>query len=97
MTRVVMRVVMILMRVSSGGGGGGGGGGEGCGGLELDDLDAANINPPPYIIIVITNIINIKATPPCDHHLRKTHLETPYFNSTKHFFANISIETISHF
>ena len=61
MTRVVMRVVMILMRVSSGGGGGGGGG-EGCGGLELDDLDAANINPPPYIIIVITNtdiIINI--------------------------------------
>ena len=44
------------MRVSSGGGGG-----EGCGGLELDDLDAANINPPPYIIIVITNtdIINI--------------------------------------
>ena len=48
MTRVVMRVVMILMRVSSGGGGGG----EGCGGLELDDLDAANINPPPYIIIV---------------------------------------------
>ena len=54
MTRVVMRVVMILMRVSSGvgGGGGGGGGGEGCGGLELDDLDAANINPPPYIIIV---------------------------------------------
>ena len=59
MTRVVMRVVMILMRVSSGGGGGGGGGGEGCGGLELDDLDAANINPPPYIIIVITDIINI--------------------------------------
>ena len=58
MTRVVMRVVMILMRVSSGGGGGG----ESCGGLELDDLDAANINPPPYIIIVITNtdiIINI--------------------------------------
>ena len=60
MTRVVMRVVMILMRVSTGGGGGGGGG-EGCGGLELDDLDAANINPPPYIIIIITNtdIINI--------------------------------------
>ena len=93
MTRVVMRVVMILMRVSSGGGGGGG---EGCGGLELDDLDAANINPPPYIIIVITNIIIIKATPPFDHHIRKIHLETPYFNSTKHFFANISIETISH-
>ena len=62
MTRVVMRVVMISMRVSSGGGGGGG---EGCGGLELDDLDAANINPPPYIIIVITNmdIIIIQATP----------------------------------
>ena len=64
MTRVVMRVVMILMRVSSGGGGGGGG--EGCGGLELDDLDAANINPPPYIIILITirDIIIIQAIPP---------------------------------
>ena len=90
MTRVVMRVVMILMRVSSGGGGGGGG--EGCGGLELDDLDAANINPPPYIIIVITNIIIIQAVP-----FRPSFWENSPRASTKHFFANISVETISHF